>query len=160
MSKDLVCGSVTLALAIVYYVLADAIPRSLLSDGVGPGGLPKAYAIGLAVLSAILIVRALRERRLAAAAAPADPEVKAAQRLAVRRAAGLLAIGALYVAALPYLGYVLSLALLLGATTYYQGGALTRRVGIVAVCGAVFFWLLFVWLLHIPQPAGFWPELF
>ena len=25
---------------------------------------------------------------------------------------------------------------------------------------AAFFWLLFVFLLGIPQPAGFWPSLF
>jgi hypothetical protein len=33
-------------------------------------------------------------------------------------------------------------------------------VALVSVSGAVFFWLLFVLLLGIPQPAGFWPSLF
>ena len=54
---------------------------------------------------------------------------------------------------------MLSLAALIMATTYYQGGAWNRQVAAVAVSGAVVFWLLFVMLLGIPQPAGFWPSL-
>lgn len=73
---------------------------------------------------------------------------------------GMLAIGAVYIAVLPWLGYMLSLAGLIIATTYYQGGALNRQVAVVAVSGAVVFWLLFVMLLGIPQPAGLWPSLF
>ena len=78
---------------------------------------------------------------------------------ALGRVAGLLAIGVAYVVVVPWLGYMLSLAALIMATTYYQGGALDRRVIVVAMSGAIVFWLLFVKLLGIPQPAGLWPSL-
>jgi hypothetical protein len=60
----------------------------------------------------------------------------------------------------PWLGYTLSLAGLIFATIRYQRGEGAWRAGVVATTGAVFFWLLFVRLLGIPQPAGFWPSLF
>jgi hypothetical protein len=78
----------------------------------------------------------------------------------IARAAGVIAIGVLYIVLVPWLGYVLSLAMLIAATTYYQGGGLSGRVGLVAASGALFFWVLFVFFLGIPHPPGFWPTLF
>jgi hypothetical protein len=68
----------------------------------------------------------------------------------------MLVIGILYLAVVPSLGYVVSLAGLLAATTYYQGGRLNTRVAVVALSGAVFFWILFVFVLGIPHPPGIW----
>ena len=75
------------------------------------------------------------------------------------RVSGLLLSGAVYIAIVPWLGYVLSLAALIFATTYFQGGGLSRRVALVALSGAVCLWILFVWLLGIPHPPGVWPTL-
>jgi hypothetical protein len=72
------------------------------------------------------------------------------------RVAGLLLIGVLYVVLVPWLGYVVSIAALIAATTYYQGGRLNRQVALIAVGGATFLWLLFVQVLGIAQPAGAW----
>jgi hypothetical protein len=33
-------------------------------------------------------------------------------------------------------------------------------VAVVALSGAVFFWVLFVVVLGIPHPPGIWPSLF
>ena len=77
----------------------------------------------------------------------------------LRRVAGLLAIGVAYVVVVPWLGYMPSVAMLIMATIYYQGGALNRQVVVVAMSGAVVFWMLFVMLLGIPQPPGVWPSL-
>jgi len=83
----------------------------------------------------------------------------ASQRHVLWRVTGMLAIGVGYILLVPWLGYIPSLAGLIFATTYYQGGSVNRQVAVVALSGAVFFWLLFVVLMGIPQPAGFWPSL-
>lgn len=153
MQRDLVFGCATLALAGGYYLLSAALPHSLLDDAIGPQGLPKAYAVLLAGLSVLQIARALVRRP----AALAPRQGGHLQKL--RRAMGMLMIGAAYLAFVPWLGYVLSLAGLIFATIRYQGGAGVRRAATIAVTGALFFWLLFVLLLGIPQPAGFWPSL-
>jgi putative tricarboxylic transport membrane protein len=138
-----------LAVAGLYYAAATALPASQLDDAVGPQGLPKSYAVVLAILAAILVVRSLRAA-----------DVAAPQRHALSRVAGMLLIGIVYVVVAPWIGYMPALAALIMVTTYYQGGPVNRRAGIIAVSGAILFWVLFVFVLGIPQPAGFWPSLF
>jgi len=160
MDRDFAFASAMLALAIPYYLIADAIPVSMLSDAVGPGGLPKTYAIILAGLSLILMAQSLLRQRRAAARALWQANAVQLERAQLYRAGGMLAIGIVYIIIVSYLGYVLTIAALIAATTYYQGGKLTRQAGMVAVGGAIFFWFLFVLILRIPQPPGLWPELF
>ena len=145
MNRDVILGCAGLLLAASYFQVASGVPQSLLADAVGPQGLPKAYAIVLAVLSLVLIVGSVRQPRIAT------------EDLALRRhgrAAGMLAIGVVYVAIVSWLGYVASIAALILAVAWYQGGVMTRWVAVVSVCGAVFFWLLFVVLLRVPHPVG------
>ena len=149
MNRDLVFGAICLALAAGYYVMAAAIPESALADTVGPQGLPKTYAVVLGALSLILIVRSSK-------AGPGS----SGRRVPIMRVAGMLVIGIVYLAVVPWTGYILALAGLIAATTYYQGGGVNGRVALVALSGALFFWLLFVAILGIPHPPGIWPSLF
>jgi putative tricarboxylic transport membrane protein len=148
-NRDLVFGAVCLALAAGYYLMAAAIPESALSDAVGPQGLPKTYAVVLGALSLVLIGRSLKTRLTVSG-----------HRVPIMRVAGMIVIGIVYLAVVPWIGYTLALAGLISATTYYQGGGLNGRVALVALSGAVFFWLLFVAVLGIPHPPGIWPSLF
>lgn len=162
MSRDFVAGCGLLVFSVIYYLAAAAIPESRLSDSVGPGGMPKAYGIGLGILSVLLIVQALYARRQAVASAP-DSRAREAARAelnAALRGAGMLAIGIAYLILLPLVGYILSLALLIGATAWYQERARPRWLVPTSIIGAGVFWLIFVELLQIAQPAGFWPSLF
>jgi putative tricarboxylic transport membrane protein len=158
MPRDAAFGLLMLAIAVGYYWLAAAISASTLDDAVGPQGLPKIYAVILAALSMILIVRSWIPRRVREDPA-AGPKTKD-RRPKTTRIAGMLLIGVLYIALAPTLGYMLSVALLLLATAYYQGGIINRQVVLVSASGAVFLWLLFVAFLGIAQPSGVWTSLF
>lgn len=158
--REIVLGCGTLAIAVGYYLLAIRIPQSDISDVIGAQGLPKTYAALLALLSIILITRAALARRRAAP--PESPAMTAgpAARHVGWRTFGMLVNGALYVALVTRLGYMVSIAGLIASTIYLQGGALNRRTIAVAAGGALLLWLLFVRLLHIPHPPGIWPSLF
>jgi putative tricarboxylic transport membrane protein len=154
-----------LAVAGGYYAAATLIPESQLADAIGPQGLPKTYAIVLALLSFVLIGQSLWRVRKDPPYEQKDPANVAAQESAYSprvlwRVGGMLLIGVVYIIGAPWIGYIPALAALIMVTTYYQGGGIKRRVALVSVSGAVFFWLLFVLLLGIPQPAGFWSSLF
>ena len=138
MNRDLVFGTATL---------------------VGPQGLPKTYAIILAALSVVLIVRSLRTANREPVNHEPSNHEPANRRRGMARVAGMLLIGVAYIVVLPYLGYLLSVAMLITATTYFQGGRVNGRTVLVALSGAVFFWVLFIWLLRIQYPAGLWPSL-
>jgi hypothetical protein len=155
-NRDLVFGAGCLALAAGYYLMAAAIPESALSDAVGPQGLPKSYAVVLGGLSLILIARSSPWKRSHRNAPPIPFPLPPT----MWRPAGMLLIGILYLTVVPWLGYVLSLTGLIAATTYYQGGGIGARVVMVAMSGAIFFWMLFVAVLGIPHPPGIWTSLF
>ena len=155
-NRDLVFGSATLALAAVYYALTVTIPQSDLADPIGPQGLPKTYAVVLAVLSIVLIARSIRRR---ASPEPTNREPRIPNpESRIPRVIGMLLIGVGYIVVLPWLGYLLSVAALIAATTYFQGGSIDRRSILVAISGAFCFWVLFIWLLRIQYPAGLWPS--
>lgn len=148
MRRDAVFGCATLAFSAAYYWMADNLPASQLSDAIGPQGLPKIYALALVALSLILIIGAAANR---GAVAPAVES-----RAPLSRVAGVLLMGVAYIVLAPWIGYPIAIAALIAATTYYQGGAFTRYVALVSVIGGVLFWVLFVVLMGIQQPAGIW----
>jgi len=165
MHRDLAFGGTTLALSVGYFWMATAIPRSQLADAVGPQGLPRAYAVLLGFLSLVLIAKALRGRARTRSASESRSPVSSPRSSALSspsslwRVAGMLTIGIVYILVAPWLGYLLSIAALILATTYYQGGAINRQVAVVALSGGIVLWLLFVVLMRVAQPSGWWPPL-
>ena len=145
MHRDRALGLAALALSGAYYWMATSLPQSRLADAVGAGGLPRVYAIILAALALILIVRSR---------GPWDLGFGIRD---LSRIGGMVAIGAAYVVVVPWLGYLLSIAGLILGTACYQGGTLNRSLVVVALGGGIFFWLLFVVFMGIPQPAGWFP---
>jgi putative tricarboxylic transport membrane protein len=163
--RELVFGGATLAISILYYWMATLVPVSQLADAIGPQGLPKVYAVILAALSMTLLVRSfwdpgsgIRDPKASGRPADAvsDPRSPIPDpRSRSLRAAGMLVIGIAYILVAPWLGYLLSISGLIFATIYYQGGTVGRQAALVALCGGVFFWVLFVAFMGIAQPQGF-----
>jgi len=141
-AADLALGAGALALAGAYGAMAAAIPVSLLSDAVGPGGVPLMIAGLMAGAGAVLI---LRTALVGAGEAKERPDHL--------RAAGLLGLMVLYVLAIPLLGYPLALGLLAAAVAWF-GGARGPSLPFFAAGLAGFFWVMFVALLGIPFPTG------
>jgi putative tricarboxylic transport membrane protein len=154
-SKDAIVGLGLMAVAGLYWLGADQIRVSKLEGIVGAQVVPKGLAIGLAVLSLLLIVQTLlRPRR---AAGPAG-ESEATGLRAHLRAAGMLLIGMGYLAVVGTVGYMPALVLLVLASALYLGQSPSARLVLVAVGLAVLYYLIFVRLLGIPLPPGVWPD--
>jgi hypothetical protein len=146
-ARDMLCGAVGLVLAAFYFRLADALPVSLLSDEIGADGVPKSLAVGLALCSLLLIGRA-------ALARASSPRAEASSAIGHARSFGIVALGALYAAVAPAIGYAPALALLIAATTLYFGAAPSLRLALAAALGAALFWVLFVKMLGVAMPSG------
>jgi hypothetical protein len=149
--RDLACAALGLALAAGYYAAAGALPASLLADAVGADGVPKLLAAALALLAILLAARSL----LAGAAAPGGG-ADGGRHL---RALGVPALGFAYVAAAPYLGYPLAIALLATAATLYYGARLRLPLLAYAAGCAALLWLVFARVLGVAMPAGAWARL-
>ena len=155
MNRDFVAGFLGLLLAMGYYAMAAKIQSSQLADDVGPGGLPKIYGIAMASFSILLMVRA----RLGVVQAEGKQRPVAKEIFSAKRSMGILVIGIGYILAVPYLGYPLSIAVVIAVASLYNGGQISLRLAGIAALGAFGLWFVFVFLLHIGQPAGIWPDL-
>lgn len=140
MRRDLACAALGLALAGAYWAAADALPESLLSDAVGADGVPKGFAVLLAVFSALVGIRGVSKK--------ADLE-DSPNHL---RALGIAVLGCLYVAAASFIGYLVSITLLAGGAALYYGAPRRFGVALFALGTAALLWALFAGLLGIPLP--------
>ncbi len=159
MPRNLIGGIATVLIGLGYLAMILQLRASALDDSVGPAGFPKALAIALIGLGLVLCVQslwALRGRRLAAARTPAGESGGESHggTQGILRAAGMLALGIAYLLILRWLGYVPSIALLIIAASLYLGTPFSWRVVSIGVGGAVAYWVVFVWILGIPQPPG------
>lgn len=154
--KDLFAGVFLLAVAILYWIEADAIPVTGFGGSISAQGLPKFLAIGLVVTSSALIAQALLTRRAAPVALP-DGEPKVWTLGNHARAAGIAAIGIGFILVVEIAGFAIAVFLLLLATAIYMGQRLGVKVLLVSLAGAAAFWAIFSKLLNIPLPKGLLP---
>ena len=149
-TRDTGLGVLALVIAGAYLAEASVIQQSLLADAVGADGVPRMLAYGMGGVGAMMILRDV----FRAPSGPRPAETAAATTSAHTRALGLLAILVAYLLAVPQVGYALSVAGLLAATAVYAGARPGVTLAITAVAGALFFWVMFKFLLGIPMPAG------
>lgn len=159
MRSNLITGILLVVFSVIFWLGADAIPKSRLGGSVGADGLPKMLAITLGVLSIGYIAQTLLTARMAGPIIGLGREPRTVDYTRHLRAMGMIVIGAVYVAVIPYLGYILSIALLLLSVALYNGKRPSRGLLLFAVLGSIGFYLLFVRLLEVPLPAGLWPSL-
>lgn len=153
--KDLAGGIAVLAIAVLYYWATAGIAESTLSDEVGASGLPRILAITLTGLGLILTLRAIRAGALIPAGKPEmGPADDDEPRSTLPRALGLLAFGAAYVVLVPVIGYLPAVALLIASVALYEGAPRNWRTVAIALCGALLYWAIFVRLLGVRQPTG------
>lgn len=168
--RDVWIGLAMLGVAIAYGRVAAGIPISPLDGIVNASVMPTALAWTLGVLAVLLIVRAVSVQVMMASAtrrqAPAAPEPAEAAPEADRgalqthlRALGMAGLALAYLVALPRLGYVPSVFLLVAAVGLYTGARPGLQLLAVAAGAAVTYYVVFVRLLGIPLPPGFWPSL-
>ena len=156
MTRDAAIAVGLIGIAGLYWLGADQIRVSRLEGIVGAQAVPKALAVCLAILSALLIAQDLwRGRRAAGAVRVAADEVSGPY--AHLRALGMLLIGVGYLSLVGTIGYVPAVALLVVASALYLGQGLSARLAAVALGLALLYYVIFVRLLGIPLPPGIWP---
>lgn len=163
MPRNLIGGVASIAIGAGYLFMAASIRTSALDDAVGPAGFPKGLAFAMIGLGLVLCLQsfwALRARHLAAARGAGEAGDGSHGLLGVVRAAGMLGLGIGYLLIVRWLGYVPGIALLITAAAVYLGTPFSWRVVAIGLAGAVAYWVVFVWVLRIPQPAGLLAGLF
>jgi uncharacterized iron-regulated membrane protein len=159
--SNLLFGGIGLVVAGVYLRSAYLLPKSMLDDTVGTAGFPKLIGFGLSAVSVLMVAFGVVQwwaRRQPDAYSPsvaAEPE-----RQNVARAAGVVAIAAIYIGVLPVLGYFISTSLLIAAASAYFGARNWTTLVLTSLGGSFAIWLVFGALLGMRLPTGYLADFF
>jgi putative tricarboxylic transport membrane protein len=169
-SRDRVTGALGLAVSTAYVLYAKGIEDSLLADAVGASGVPIAVGAMLGLASLALLIKTGLQATPVLASSSAQ-EITDFDKLSPngvdvagdsvgasphphRMAACLLLVLAAYVALLPLVGYVIAIALLIGAVAYLAGAREAKSIWLCALLAGPFLWSTFDWALKIRLPKG------
>jgi hypothetical protein len=157
-TADKLTGALGLVASVAYGYTALNIEDSLLADAVGAGGVPFSVACVMFLAALFLSLKAWFKPQDKTRVEP-QAEVSEGSAHPHAMALALLLILALYVLVLPYLGYVVSIGILVVCSAWL-GGARQKRslIGSALLAGPV-LWLIFDWALSIGLPMGFWSAL-
>ncbi|MDB5540450.1 MAG: tripartite tricarboxylate transporter TctB family protein [Devosia sp.] len=154
MTRDIALGVIALVFSVFYVTEASKISRSALGDAVGAGGVPMTLGWIMGGAAILLIAHQLWMRRAGPLIEAKVTEAFETPGRTALVAGGVVLIAALYIAAVRWLGYLPSTALLLAAMFLYQRVPLTWRTAVVAIAGSFALWLLFDAFLGINLPNG------
>jgi putative tricarboxylic transport membrane protein len=160
MDRDLICGVMGFAIALIYLTAAGDIPDSAIGDTVGAAGIPHVLGYALALVSALFVgARLLIIRRVGLPSVELTGGAFDTPFAAFVSAAGTVLICSIFIFFFEAAGYLLSVGLLVLALCLYQGERLNTRLVVVAAGGTFVLWLLFAVLLGVHMPHGIWADL-
>lgn len=135
----LVCALWFAGVAVLRYRYWDA-------NGPGSGFFPFWLGVALAVLAALLLSSAIRQRDAGPTWMPRGH--------GGARFIGVVAATALFIVLMPVLGMTLGTVLFMAGLLRFLEGHTWRTTAAVAVGVAAANWALFVWWLRVPFPTG------
>jgi hypothetical protein len=156
--RDRLLAVLAALFAASYVAAARGIEDSLLSDAVGAGGVPQGVGIAMLMAAVALFAKSWRcERGAAAASVQAEGDGAAGplgRREVALRTGGLVALLLGYALVLPWLGYPLSVSLLVAAVGRLAGAPPKAPLWLFAAASGPLLWLLFDRALQVRMPAG------
>jgi putative tricarboxylic transport membrane protein len=157
--KDLIFSISIILAAVVIYLLTLMFPPDLAQEGgVGPGFFPKVVAILMAGLGLILLLTAVRRKRLERSE-PSTTQPEEAGGRPIRRTAVAFIIIVCYAVGIYYIGFVVgTLVFLLVAISFYLSNFGPRRfftfVLPISILVTAITYVVFRIAIRIPLPRG------
>ena len=135
----------------IYAYVAAGIPKSMLSDEVGPGGVPFWVGVLVVAVSCLLLLKGLVSTRVGETGPSTQPaEIPGNWRTVI----GLLMVLVGYVLFVEFLGYLLTASLLIGTVALLAGHTHSRQLYLFSVVSAVVLYLVFQKIMGIDLPKG------
>ena len=153
-ARDRLLALLVAVFAITYITVARGIEDSLLADAVGAGGVPQGVGLVMLLAALALFAKSFRDGAGGAGKATNDEDERMPWKTIARRCAALVAILVGYGLLLPWLGYALSVSLLVLAVGWLAGAALRAPLLLFAAASGPALWAMFDWALHVRMPVG------
>lgn len=161
LKSDLLLSLFGMSFAGAYSWVSADIPKSMLSDEVGPGGVPFAIGTSLFLVCALLflksttgILRLKNKTEAGSSLKISEPSSPKDFIQLHKKAALLFGVLVAYVALLPYLGYLLAVTALFYVSTSFAGASSRVGVFMFSMAGALALFLIFEMVMGVKMPRG------
>jgi len=157
-TADFLLGGICLVAGATYYSVASEIPKSMLSDEIGPGGVPAAVGLAAMVVSVLIMLKALmawNQGRLAAKMASpvtADEAAEAGESHWLSVILVLVLVSLIVI--LPILGYVTSIFLLIMISAALAGHHKSIKLVAFSLITSITLYVIFQFVMGIKLPKG------
>lgn len=146
-TKNIASGFAFLAFGALYAHLTAQLPLRMVGNVPGPSFFPWVLTWCFLGFSGVLLIQGF----MTPPGRPAKPE---SERAISRRTAAALLFLAIYLGALPYMGFLLTTPLLFGALMWAAGEARPLYVAGWSVGMTVLFYAMIQHILQVPLPAA------
>lgn len=157
-TADFLLGGICSVAGATYYSVAMEIPKSMLSDEIGPGGVPAAVGLAAMVVSFLIMLKAFLawniERRSANMASPVSADGQTHPSGSHWLSAVTALVLVMLIVILPILGYVLSIFLLIMVSAALAGHAKNLKLLVFSLTSSVTLYVIFQWVMNIKLPKG------
>ena len=157
-TADFLLGGICLVAGATYYSVASVIPKSMLSDEIGPGGVPAAVGLAAMVVSVLIMLKSLlawNRDRLAAKAAGSVNTDQAEEEVGshwLRVITALVLV--LLIVILPILGYLTSIFLLIMVSALLAGHTKSLKLVAFSLTSSITLYVIFQFVMGVKLPKG------
>jgi drug/metabolite transporter (DMT)-like permease len=154
-AKDLIVGAFSVLFGIFMFVASGQYHRTAASDPLGPAAFPRALAVLSLFLGLIILVKGLisKERTARAAEGPADDEKHLIESPTVRLWVSI-ALFAVYIAVMPFLGFFISTLLFVVCFMFLLDAGNWVKIGLSGLLVSGVIYVIFYYVLQVFLPKG------
>jgi hypothetical protein len=157
-TADFLLGGICLVAGAIYYSVASEIPKSMLSDEIGPGGVPAVVGLAAMVVSVLIMLKAMvvwNQERLAAKLASPVTADEAAEAVGSHwLSVSLVLVLVSLIVILPILGYIISIFLLIMVSAALSGHAKNLKLLVFSLVSSVTLYVIFQVIMSVKLPKG------
>ena len=157
-TADFLLGGICLVAGATYYSVASVIPKSMLSDEIGPGGVPAVVGLAAMVVSVLIMLKAMvvwNQERLAAKLASPVTTDEAAEAVGSHwLSVSLVLVLVSLIVILPILGYIISIFLLIMVSAALSGHAKNLKLLVFSLVSSVTLYVIFQVIMSVKLPKG------
>jgi putative tricarboxylic transport membrane protein len=158
LSKDVYASAFLILASIVMYIASNSIKKLTVSK-IGADFAPKLVAIAILILSILYLINSIKQLKSPKAEAAVEENTEVAEKKKVSPLSVLATVGLLflYIALLPYIGFLITTAIYLFAQMYLLAEKKQRKIWlflVVSIITSVFVYFIFKSVFYLQLPAG------
>lgn len=161
-NKDIIASAFLILLSIVMYIASNSIIKLTVSQ-VGADFVPKLVAIGILILSIFYLIQSIKQQRVSKKEIDSkttneeETSTEEKRKISPLNVLATVSLLVLYVALLPYIGFLITTTVYLFFQMYFLAAKTERKIPLfvgISIVSSVLIYFIFKSVFYLMLPAG------